>query len=115
MILEKLLRGFEQVRVERAREARVAGKEDQVDALHLAHGKPRTFRSPIVGLRGGRKIRQHFAHQIGVGTRRNDALLGAAQFRGRDHFHGLGDLLRVFHGADAPPQIDQTRHSELTL
>ena len=25
-----------------------------------------------------------------------------AQFGGRDHLHGLGDLLRVFHGADAP-------------
>ena len=50
-----------------------------------------------------------------IRTRRNHALLRAAQFGRRDHFHGLGDLLRVLDRADAPPEIDQTRHSRLSF
>src|SRR2546428_8097909 len=53
---------------------------------------------------------QHARHLPGARPRAHHALLGAAQLRRRDHLHGLGDLLRRFHGADAPPDIDQRRH-----
>src|ERR1035438_2477502 len=59
---------------------------------------------------GGGDVAQDLAQHRAVGTGADGAILRAAQFRRRDHLHGLGDLLRVFDRADAPPDIDQTRH-----
>ena len=46
---------------------------------------------------------EHAGDHFGVGASRERALLGAAQLGRRDHLHGLGDLPRVFHAADATP------------
>ena len=45
-----------------------------------------------------------------VGTGRECPLLRAAQLGRRDHLHGLGDLPRVFHAADATPEIEYVGH-----
>jgi len=45
----------------------IAREKDQVDPLHLAYGKPGAFERALVGLRRGRNIGQHLAHQVGVG------------------------------------------------
>ena len=60
--------------------------------------------------RGLRHIRQHALDDLGVRTRGDHAILRAAQLRRRDHLHGLGDLLRVLHRADAPADVDQAGH-----
>ena len=36
-----------------------------------------------------------------------DAILRAPELRRRDHLHGLGDLLRRFHRADATADVQQ--------
>ena len=43
------------------------------------------------------------AEHLGVRPRLHRAVLRAAQLGRRDHLHGLGDLPRVLHTADAPP------------
>jgi hypothetical protein len=50
---------------------------------------------------------QHALHPLGEGAGPDDAILSAAQLRCRDHLHGLGDLLRRFHRANAPPEVKQ--------
>ncbi len=45
-----------------------------------------------------------------IGPRGQRPLLGAAQLGRRNHLHGLGDLPRVFHAADAPPEIEYVCH-----
>src|SRR5947209_13767233 len=42
-------------------------------------------------------------------------LLRAAQFRSRDHLHGLCDLLHVLDAANAAPDVDQARHFGLSF
>ena len=69
------------------------------------------MRQPLVGRRRPRatlasSLRQHRR----VGARGEHAVLRAAQLRRRDHLHGLGDLLRVLHRADAAPDVDQAGH-----
>ena len=50
-------------------------------------------------------IAQHLVHALGIGPRRLRRGLRAAQLRGRDHLHGLGDLLRRLGGGDAVAQV----------
>ena len=52
--------------------------------------------------RGLRHVDQHPADDLRVGTRRQHPLLCPPQLSCRDHFHGLGDLLRVLDRADPP-------------
>src|ERR1700678_549736 len=47
---------------------------------------------------------------IGVGTRRNRALLSTAQLGCGNHLHCLGDLARAFYTANAPAQIENVGH-----
>jgi hypothetical protein len=59
------------------------------------------------GIDARRDAGQDALHLRGVGTRVDDALLRAAQLRRGDHFHRLGDLLRVLDRADPATQIDE--------
>ena len=111
----KALRALDQVGIERAGQALVAGDQHQQDALFFAPREQRIFGRVLVAGDGRRHVAQHLAQQRAVGTRGDGAILRTAQFRRRDHLHGLGDLLRVFDRADAPPDIDQTRHWILPL
>jgi hypothetical protein len=55
---------------------------------------------------GGSHIVQHSFQHVGVGTGRDCPLLSTAQPSRRDHFHGLGDLLRALDAANAAPDVD---------
>ena len=58
---------------------------------------------PVADDGDARAVGQHAAQHTAVWTRPDDAILRAAQLGRRDHLHGLGDLPRVFHAADATP------------
>src|ERR1019366_8396768 len=104
------LRTLDEVGIEGAGQALVGGDEHQQDALFVAPGEEGVLGYGLVAGYGGGDVAEHLAQHRAVGARADGAILGAAQFRRRDHLHGLGDLLRVFDRADAPPDIDQTRH-----
>ncbi len=53
---------------------------------------------------------QNVGEHLRVGPRRQRALLRAPQLGRRHHLHGLGDLPRVLHAADAPPNVAYVRH-----
>src|SRR4051812_44554706 len=92
------------LRVERAGQAAVAGDEQQphgVDALVLL--EDREVRD-VLGRLG--RLAGHAADRARVGPQRGDALLGPAQARRRDHLHGAGDLLDVLDRGD--PVLDVT-------
>ena len=50
------------------------------------------------------EIAEHPAHFMGVRPRSQNAILRTLELRGRDHFHGLGNLLRILEGGDFPPE-----------
>ena len=62
MLGEESLRRFDQIRIEGAGQTFIAGDQHQIDRFRFAFGQPDAFRSALVGLRGLRQIRQHFAH-----------------------------------------------------
>jgi hypothetical protein len=55
--------------------------------------------------RGGCNVGDHRVHLFRIGPRRFGGILRAAQLGGRDHLHGLGDLLRRLGGGDADPHV----------
>src|SRR5829696_6438927 len=57
-----------------------------------------------------RELAEHFSHFVRKRTRHHDAILRAFEFSGRDHFHGLGDLLRVLYRLNAPANVEKVRH-----
>ena len=52
-----------------------------------------------------------FAHALGIGARGLGRRLRAAQLGGRDHLHGLGDLLRRLGGGDADAHVLEAGHA----
>src|SRR5450759_547428 len=109
------LRALDQVGIEGARQALVAGDQDEQDALLGAPREQRVFLLMVVAGDGRRQVAEYLAQERAVGPCPDGAILRTAQFRRRDHLHGLGDLLRIFDRADAPPDIDQTRHELVPL
>ena len=53
---------------------------------------------------------QDVGQHLRVRTRRQGAFLGATQLGRRNHLHGLGDLPRVLHAADASPNVEYVCH-----
>ena len=53
---------------------------------------------------------QHFRHLVSKGPRRYYAILRALELRRGDHFHGLGDLLRILDRLDSPANVQKIRH-----
>ena len=90
--------------IERAAQAAFAGADQQQMHLILAGAGQQRRRAGRTG-RGGRDVGDHRVHFFGVGPRRFGGGLRAAQLRGRDHLHGLGDLLRRLGGGDADPHV----------
>jgi len=79
--------------VERAGQPPVAGHRDEGDGpFFVVRLQQRVVE---VVLRVGGQVAHHLDHGGGVGAQGLDALLVAAQFGGRDHLHGLGDLARI--------------------
>src|ERR1044071_8944217 len=61
------------------------------------------------------QLAQNFGHLVRERARRDDAILRAFEFRSRDHFHGLRDLLRVLYRLDAPADVQKIRHRLTSL
>jgi hypothetical protein len=49
------------------------------------------------------EIAEHATHFMGVGPRSQNTILRTLELRGRDHFHGLRNFLRILEGGDFPP------------
>src|ERR1039457_3680343 len=65
---------------------------------------------PPAQIRGG-QLRQVTA--LRIRTRGERAFLRAAQLGRRDGLHGLGDLPRVDHAADAAPDVENVCHKSV--
>ena len=92
--------------VEGARQAALAGADQQQMHLILAGtGQQRRRAGRTRG--SGRDVGDHRVHFFRVGPRRFGGGLRTAQLGGRDHLHGLGDLLRRLGRGDADPHVFQ--------
>jgi hypothetical protein len=101
------------VRVERARQPFVARDDDQQNVFLFALRQQRMLRLTrlrIVNFRPRHQRLQHIGQHLRIRTRRQGPFLRPAQLRRRDHLHGLGDLPRVDHAANAPPNVENVRH-----
>src|SRR5882762_1947189 len=101
----------DQVGVERAAQAPVRRDEDDRGALHAVRrlaqqGEPLRERRRV-------EIADDLRERLRVGSRADDAILGALQLRRGDELHRLRDLARVLDGADAPLQLTGLRHYRL--
>src|SRR5258706_102754 len=96
------------VGVQAPAQALVGRDEDHADALNRValdqEGVP-VFRIGMADMRGD------VADLLAVGARVAHALLRLPHLRGRDHFHGLGDLPSVLHTLDLHPDFFCPRHS----
>ncbi len=93
-------------RIERAAQAAFAGADQKQMDLILA-GAGKQCRRAGRACRGGGDVGDHRIHLFGIGPRRLGRGLGTAQSGGRDHLHGLGDLLRRLGRGDADPHVFQ--------
>ncbi len=90
--------------VESAAKPALAGADhEQVRLARAAAGKQRRRLRALRDPAG--EIGEHQLDFLGVGTRRLDRALRAAQLRHGDHLHGLGDLLRRLDGGDPVSQV----------
>ncbi len=109
-LVDEVLSGLDDVRVEGAGEALVACDDDDQDVLLFALDEERMH--DIAGVAHAADERfQHVRDHLGVGPGEHGSLLRAAQLGRRDHLHGLGDLPRVLDTADASPKIEYVCHS----
>ena len=80
--------------------------DDEQNAFFGPRDKERTAQVAgllVVEIDAAAERFEHADDHARVGTSGDGALLRAAQLGRGDHFHGLGDLPRVFHAADATP------------
>src|ERR1041384_1064429 len=56
------------------------------------------------------ELAQHFSHLVRKRPRHHHTILRVSESRGRDHFHGLSDLLRVLYRLKAPADLQKIRH-----
>ena len=92
--------------IECAAQTAFAGADQEQMHLILAGAGQQRRRAGRAG-GGAGDVGDHRVHLFGVGPRRFGGALRAAQLRGRDHLHGLGDLLRRLGGGDADPHVFQ--------
>ncbi len=107
---------FENVRVEGPRQSFVTGHHNQEDVVLLALRQqrvPRLARLGIVNFRPRHQRLQHICQHLSIGARSQRAILRTPELRRRDHLHGLGDLARIDHTADAPLDVENVCHSSV--
>ena len=108
--------GAVHVRVEAAREAAVGGDVDEGEVLDVAlveQGVKLLGVAAAARLARAGDAGEHGAHLLGVGARRQGAVLGAPHLRRGDELHGLGDLGGVPDRVDPVadrPDLARTRH-----
>src|SRR5260370_11127315 len=56
---------------------------------------------------------KNVGEHLRIRARRESGLLRAAQLRRRDGLHGLGDLPRIDHAADAAPDVEDVCHKSV--
>ncbi len=100
--------------VERAAQAALGGA-DQKQMHVVAAGAAQQPRRGVEAADRRGDIAEHLVHAGSIGTRRLGRRLRAAQLRGRDHLHGLGDLLRRLGGGDAVAQVFETGHRTISI
>ena len=94
------------VGVEGSGEALVSGDDDDENVLLFALDQQRMHEIAglvVVHVAAADERFEHVGEHLRVGPGLHGALLRAAQTGCRDHLHGLGDLPRVLHTADATP------------
>jgi hypothetical protein len=101
MGLDVFLGSADQVGVERPAQAAVGRDKHQENLFDGPHGKQRVI--SLLGAGGYTLEERH--HLIGVRARIEDCILGAPQTSRRNHLHGAGNLLCVFHRPNATPNI----------
>ena len=104
LVDRELQRRLGDVGVEAAAQAAVGGDHDQQRARRQRIVVQQRVRR-VVGAR--RQVVEDPEHFLRVRTAAQNAFLRAAQLRGRDHLHGLRDLLRRLDRANAPTNVDQ--------
>src|ERR1700753_458844 len=105
---------LEDVGVECAGEAFIAADHNEENALLFADGKERVREVARLLVKNVDTAPERFkdaGDHLGVGTRGERTLLRTAQYSRRAHLHGLGDLARVLHAANAPSEIEYVCHS----
>ena len=84
---------------------RSAVADDRADASASWPGAGQEPRALRPDRDAAREVGEQGRHALGEGARGLGRHLGAAQLGGRDHLHGLGDLLRRLHGGDAVAKV----------
>ena len=103
VITEEMQGVADDIGVEGTSQAAIAGEQDDENFLLGAALEERMSGGIFhAGYRGAQDA-ENFA---GVRARGGDAFLRFAEAGGGDEFHGAGDLLRVFHAADAAAEVD---------
>ena len=90
---DELHRGVDQVDVEGAAQTAVSGHQHQPHPFHLGGLGEEGM---DLRLHPAGHITQHHGKGLGIRPKPFHALLGASQFSGGDHVHGLGNLLGLF-------------------
>ena len=111
LLPDKSFRRLYDIGVEGAAQPLVGGDHHQLNALFLPffqQGMP-----PDLG--AGHQAPDHLEDAAGVGPGSQDRLLGSPQLGGRDHLHGLGDLLGVAYRADPASNVQDVGHVPLRL
>ena len=92
-----------------AAKATIAHEEDIADRANLLAGKQKLV--IIAGVFSGHKLGENVLAPLGKAADAAQTALGAVQLGGSYHFHGLGNLLRIFHAPDTGAYLTHTGHS----
>src|SRR5262249_21897237 len=107
VVLQELLRRFDEVSVETAAETFIGGLPRQGQAFYatIAFALMSAEQRVFVIRRASGRVAQNLHHLLRVGTRGDHTLLRAAEPGRGDHLHRLRDLPHVFDGAHPPSEV----------
>src|SRR5262249_15279355 len=97
LVVDEPRRAAENIRIEAPGEPAVGGEDHHLHLLGRPHGEE-WVRDRVCA---SDYLRDDLIEHLRVRTRRQDRILGFAEFRRRNHLHRLGDLLGIAHRTDA--------------